>query len=68
MCLNPDMSQFQVVCAVLIRMWVHRNVHDPKNKHGRLDRENGQVLDVLSLMMNILGDGQTDVIKHFALG
>jgi hypothetical protein len=62
------MSQFQVVCAVLVRIWVYRNVHDPKNKHGRFDRENGQDLDVLSLMMNILGDGQTDVIKHFALG
>jgi hypothetical protein len=47
---------------------MHRNVHDPKNKHGRLDRENGQNLDVSSLTVNISGDRQTDVIKHFGLG
>jgi len=44
MCGIPDSFKFQVVSAVLVHLRVYANLHDPKNKHGRFDRGNGQYL------------------------
>lgn len=68
MCGIPNRFKFQVVGAVLVHLRVHANLHDPKNKHGRFDRGNGQYLGTPSLAIGILGSGQTDVFEYFALG
>jgi hypothetical protein len=68
MCGIPNRFKFQVVSAVLVHLRVYANLHDPKNKHGRFDRGDGQYLDTPSLTIDILGSGQTDVFQYFALG
>jgi hypothetical protein len=68
MCGIPNRFKFQVVSAVLVRLRVYANLHDPKNEHGHFDRGNGQYLDTSSLTINILESGQTDVFEYFALG
>jgi hypothetical protein len=67
MCGIPNRFKFQVVSAVLVHPRVYANLHDPINKHGRFDRGDGQYLDSPSLMINILGSGQTDIFEYFAL-
>jgi len=67
MCRIPNGFEFQVVDTVLVYMRIHRNFHDSKNKHGRFDYKNGQYLKTLSLTVNSLKSGHTDVIEHFAL-
>jgi hypothetical protein len=40
----PDTFPFQVMSTVLVCAGVNRNVHDPRNKHGRFDREDRKIL------------------------
>ena len=67
MCGIPNRFKFQVVGAVLVHLRVYANLHDPINKHGHFDRGDSQILDSPSLMINILGGGQTDIFEYFAL-
>ena len=64
----PNRFKFQVVSTVLVHLRVYTNLHDPKNKHGRFDRGNGQYLDTPSLTFDIPESGQTDVFQYFTLG
>lgn len=41
----PDKFPFQVMSTVLVCSGVHRNVHDPRDKHGSFDREDRKVLE-----------------------
>ena len=68
MCGIPNGFTFQVVSAVLIHLRVYANLHDPKDKHGRFDRGNGQYLGTSSLTVDILRSGKTDIVEYFALG
>lgn len=47
-----------MVSTVLVYTFVHRNLHNSENKHGSFDCESGQDLDISSLTINILDDGQ----------
>lgn len=57
-----------MMSAVLVHAWVHGNLHNSKNKHGRFDRGNGQCLEYPVIDVNILESGLTDIFEYFALG
>lgn len=53
--------------AIFVPMRVNRDLHDPKNKHGRFDREDGKYL-INCHQRPCSRRMKTDLIEDFALG